>query len=185
VFNLNVGRVQADGGALREVDDALHPGWVLQLPADGVVRADRAEPEAASGPTTSPAAESPAAPTVGLRPSPGRIAAELAEQAFESDPGVRAEVAAHPLTPAAVLTYLTCYDTDPSVRSALASNPALPAACVEILGTSADESERLAASIHPAASPALLRFLAADAVHEVASAAAGRASSGLARAPGR
>ena len=187
VFALNVGRAQADGGMLREVDDDLRPGWVLELPPDAVVRGARPEvaetPGRSRAPTATESSRTP--PAVGLRPSPGRIAAELAEQAFEADPGVRSEVAAHPLTPPAVLTYMTCNERVGPVRAALSSNPSLPSACVEIFGTSAVESEREAAAVHPAAAPELLRFLAADPVHEVATAARERLASAVAPVPGR
>jgi len=190
IFNLNVGRVQADGGALREVDDDLRAGWQLELPADAV-RVSRPAPVESGLPragTDGAALDSrgtedqPAAPSphVALRPSPGRVAAELAEQAFDVDPAVRQEVASHPLTPAAVLWYLACNEPEPSVRRALAANPSLPPAAVFVAGTSADEVQREAAAGHPAAPVQLLKFLAADPVHEVAQAAGERlAATGL------
>lgn len=188
IFNLNVGRVQPDGGTLREVDDDLRAGWVLELPADAS-RASRStpgepgsRPSAAVGGSQRGATEgqAPRTPQVALRPSPGRIAAELAEQAFDPDPAVREEVAAHPLTPGAVLWHMTCNEPEPSVRRALAANPSLPPAALLVIGTSADESLREAAARHPSAPPQLIKFLAADPVHEVSQAAGERlAATGL------
>ena len=184
IFNLNVGRAQADGGALREVDDDLRAGWKLELPADAVrvrrpalVESGRPRAGTEGVALASPGTESqPAAPApqVALRPSPGRVAAELAEQAFDLDPAVRQEVASHPLTPAAVLWYLACNEPEPSVRRALTANPSLPPAAVFVAGTSADEVQRETAARHPAAPVQLLKFLAADPVHEVAQAAGER-----------
>jgi hypothetical protein len=79
ILSLNKGRRQMDGGRLEDPASALHPGWILELPADARgagVRCASSFPGAGSSRTTAtarPAAEPArglAAPGLALPPAP-------------------------------------------------------------------------------------------------------------------